>query len=71
MDGDGGTGWGDWGLAVDVSRLKDRVLDSTKLLVNRQGNGRDGWISEYLTESGLEFRNPEVHGIVKNVGAFV
>ena len=64
-------GYGDWALAVDPKKLTMRTLSggSTKLLMNRQGNGVDGWIDEYLTEVGLEFNNPEVHGILKNVGA--
>lgn len=67
----GSQGYGDWALAVDPKMLKMRTLDggSTKLLVNRQGNGVDGWVDEYLTETGLQFSNAEVHGILKNVGA--
>jgi len=45
------------------------VFDSTKLLVDRQAPGRDGWIDEYLTESGPQIKNSEVHGVIKNVGA--
>lgn len=68
-NGAGATGWGSWGLAVDLSRVKDRVFQSTQLKVDRQSPGRDGWIDEYLTESGPCIMNPEVHGILKNVGA--
>jgi hypothetical protein len=68
-NGAGGYGWGSYGLAVDLSRLKDRVFESTKLLVDRQSPGRDGWIDEYLTESGPQIKNAEVHGVIKNVGA--
>lgn len=66
----GGQGYGDWGLAVNLQSLKDRTIDTTKLLVDRQGRGRDGWIDEYLTESGLQVKNPELQGVLKNVGAF-
>jgi hypothetical protein len=67
----GGQGWGSWALAVDVSKLMYRPFSngSTKLLIDRQGNGTDGWIDEYLTESGLQVVTPEVHGILKNVTA--
>lgn len=69
QNGAGGYGWGTWGLAVDLSRVKDRPLLSTVLKVDRQSPGRDGWIDEYMTEAGPEIRNPEVHGVIKNVGA--
>lgn len=67
----GTQGYGDWAFCVDPKMLKMRTLSggSTKLLVNRQGPGVDGWIDEYLTEVGLQFSNAEVHGILKNVGA--
>jgi hypothetical protein len=69
--GAGGDGYGDWAFAVDPKMLKMRTLSggSTKLLMNRQGNGVDGWVDEYLTEVGLQLTNPEVHGVLKNVGA--
>jgi hypothetical protein len=70
-NGSAGQGYGDWAFAVDPKMLKMRTLNggATKLLVNRQGNGVDGWVDEYLTETGLQFSNAEVHGILKNVGA--
>lgn len=70
-NGSGGDGYGDWAFCVDPKKLQMRTLSgaSTKLLVNRQGNGVDGWVDEYLTEVGLQFENAEVHGILKNVGA--
>ena len=66
-------GYGDWAFCVDPKMLKMRTLSggATKLLINRQGNGVDGWVDEYLTECGLQFTNAEVHGILKNVGAAV
>lgn len=56
---------------VDPKMLKMRTLSggSTKLLMDRQGNGVDGWIDEYLTECGLQLTNPEVHGTITGVGA--
>jgi hypothetical protein len=72
-NGPGGFGYGNWGFLVDVKRLTNRPLvgRATVLKVDRQSPGRDGWIDEYLTESGLQITNPEVHGIMKNVGRAV
>lgn len=66
-----GTAFGDWALAVDPKMLTARPLSggTTQLKMDRQVNGVDGWIDEYLTEMGLQITNPEVHGILKNVGA--
>lgn len=67
----GTQGYGDEAFLVDPSKLKYRTLSggATKLLMNRQGNGVDGWVDEYLTECGLQLSNAEVHGRLKNVGA--
>lgn len=67
----GTQGYGDYAFAVDPKMLRMRPLNggSTKLLINRQSPGTDGWVDEYLTEVGLQLTNPEVHGILKNVGA--
>lgn len=64
----GGQGYGAYALAVDVSKLMYRPYSngSTKLMVDRQGPGVDGWVDEYLTECGLQVSTPEVHGILKN-----
>lgn len=58
-------------LAVDPKMLTQRTLSggATKLLMDRQGNGVDGWIDEYLTETGLQLTNPEVHGTITGVAA--
>jgi hypothetical protein len=69
---DGGSAYAAGGFAVDVKKLMNRPYvdgGSTKLYTNRQGNGVDGWLDEYLTESGLQLANPEVHGTIINVGA--
>lgn len=57
--------------AVDPKMLSLRTLSggSTKLLMDRQGPGVDGWIDEYLSEVGLQLTNPEVHGTITGVGA--
>lgn len=67
----GGDGYGDEAFIVDPKMLKMRPLagGTTKLLVDRQGPGVDGWVDEYLTECGLQLTNAEVHGRLKNVGA--
>lgn len=65
----GTQGFGDQAFAVDPKQLKMRPLSgrTTKLRVGVQSPGVDGWIDEYLTEAGLQFSLPEVHGILKNV----
>lgn len=55
--------------AVDPKMLTNRPMQTTVLKMDRQGPGVDGYIDEYLTEQGLQLTNPEVHGILKNVGA--
>jgi hypothetical protein len=71
MNGAGGTGHGDEAFAVDTKMLTNRTYTNgaTKLQTNRQANGVDGWIDEYLTECGFQLTNPEVHGKLINVGA--
>lgn len=56
-------GWGGHALLLDMSQLKYRPMQNTQLLKNRQGNGIDGYVDEYLTECGLEFSNPKLHGV--------
>lgn len=57
--------------ALDPKLASMRTLagGSTKLLMNRQGPGVDGWIDEYLSEVGFQLTNPEVHGTITGVGA--
>jgi hypothetical protein len=55
--------------AVDPKMLTNRPMQSTQLKMDRQVPGVDGWVDEYLTEQGLQITNPEVHGILKNIGA--
>lgn len=66
-----GNGYGGWALCVDPKNLKFRPLrnSDTKLLMNRQQPGVDGWVDEYLAEVGLEFHVPVTSGILKNVSA--
>ncbi len=69
---DGGSAYASGGFAVDVKKLMNRPYaagGSTKLMTDRQNPGVDGWLDEYLTESGFQLVNPEVHGTITNVGA--
>lgn len=52
---------------VDFPHLVYRYLDGrdTQLLENRQGNGQDGKIHEYLTECGLELTQDKTHSYIK------
>jgi hypothetical protein len=62
----------DWGLVIDTSNLVYRPLKNrdTKFLKDRQGNGVDAIIHEYMTEGGLEIRHAQTHGLFKNAAAF-
>lgn len=55
-------------IIVDFPFLKYRFLQGrdTALYENRQGNGIDGVIHEYLTECGLELLQDKVHCHIKN-----
>lgn len=59
--------YGKSGVGLDLETLTYRYLSSrdTKLLTNRQGNGEDSRVDEYLTECGLQMEQPERHAIVK------
>jgi hypothetical protein len=66
--GDIGTALGRGGIIVDTKKLGIRTMAGrgVKLKRNRQNPGVDGWVDEYISEQGLEFRNAEVHGQIKN-----
>lgn len=53
---------------IDFPYLKHRYMQNrdTALLQNRQGNGVDAVIHEYLTECGLELLQDKVHTYIKN-----
>lgn len=65
------SGEGAIALAVDPKMLTMRPISggTTVLKIDRQNPGVDGWVDEYLTEQGLQLTNPEVMGVLKNVGA--
>ncbi len=52
---------------VDMPYVKYRYLEGrdTQLLRDRQGNGVDGVIHEYLTDAGLELTQGKVHTYIK------
>lgn len=53
---------------LEPKNLSYRYLDDTKFLQNRQANGTDGSLDEYLTECGLEMHHPATCGILHGVG---
>lgn len=61
----------DWGFIVDPEEFVYRFVDDTEWLQNRQDNGADRIIGEYLAEVGLEIHNEYHHGIIKNCNSFV
>jgi len=53
---------------LDLPYLRYRHMANrdTQLLKDRQGNGTDGKIHEFLTDCGLEFLQNKVHTVIKN-----
>jgi hypothetical protein len=64
-------GHGSWMFVLDLQYVKKRPLRNrnTKLLRNRQGNGQDQVIHEYLTELSMEVSQEKVHGLIKGITA--
>lgn len=61
----------DWGVVVDPDRITYKYVDDTTWLPNRQGNGQDRNVGEYLAECGCEFLNAaETMGVIKNATAY-
>ena len=60
---------GGWLVVLDMAYIKKRPLRDrgTRLLRNRQGNGVDSVIHEYLTEMSLEVAQEKCHGILKGI----
>jgi hypothetical protein len=54
-------------LDLDYIRKRPLVNRDTKLLMNRQGNGEDRVLFEYLTETSLEVKNEAAHAIIYGV----
>lgn len=61
-----GTTYGNYALGLDLECLTYRYLSNrdTKLLTNRQDNGEDSQVDEYLTECGLQMEQDERHAIM-------
>lgn len=64
-----GAVYGGYGVVIDPEYVFYRPLNGrdTKLETNIQANDADQRTDQYITEAGLEVRNPEVHGIVTGV----
>ena len=60
---------GGWLVVLDMAYIKKRPLRDrgTRLLRNRQGNGVDSVVHEYLTEMSLEVAQEKCHGILKGI----
>lgn len=54
---------------VDLPNLRYRYMKDrdTKLMKNRQNNGQDGVIDEFLGEVGLEVQHEKTHGYILNM----
>lgn len=61
--------WRYWMLGLDVHGLKYRYLTGrdTRRLTNRQNNGADKRIDEFMSECSLEFQHVAAHGLLKSV----
>ena len=63
----GTTGYGLGGaiFVIDLGNVKRRPMRNrdTKLLPNRQGNGEDKVVFDYLTEMSFELKNETTHGV--------
>lgn len=61
-----GTTYGNYAIGLDMECLTYRYLSNrdTKLLTNRQGNGEDSQVDEYLSECGLQMEQEKRHAIM-------
>lgn len=69
--GDTGYGLGGAIFVLDLGNVKRRPMRNrdTKLLPNRQGNGEDKVVFDYLTEMSFELKNETTHGAFFGVTA--
>lgn len=60
-----GTPYGNYCIVLDMEALSYRFLKNrdTKLLTNRQNNGDDERVDEYLSEVGLQFEQESRHAV--------
>lgn len=64
-------GHGSWMFIIDTEYVRKRPLRNrnTAILRNRQGNGEDKVVHEYLTELSFEVSQEKVHGLIKGITA--
>lgn len=64
-----GAVYGGYGVVIDPEAVKYRPLQGrdTKLETNIQANDEDQRKDQYITEAGLEVRNPEKHAVLTGV----
>jgi hypothetical protein len=64
-------GHGSWMFIIDMEYVKKRPMRNrnTAILRNRQGNGEDKVVHEYLTELSFEVSQEKVHGLIKGITA--
>lgn len=64
-----GAVYGGYGIVIDPESVKYRPLQGrdTKLETNIQANDADARMDQYITEAGLEVRNPEKHAVLTGV----
>jgi hypothetical protein len=64
-----GAVYGGYGVVIDPESVKYRPLAGrdTKLETNIQANDEDQRKDQYITEAGLEVRNPEKHAVITGV----
>lgn len=67
INGANGDGYEDKAIALEMDRLRYRHMQDMELQTNVQANDEDGWRDQYLAEVGLEFANPELHGVLSGV----
>ena len=60
-------GMGGYGIVLDMSEIKMKVLRDTNLNLNVQNNDVDGQTDQYLTEAGLKVQNEEKHAVIKGI----
>lgn len=64
-----GATYGGFGIILDMENIAYCPLEGrdTRLLTNRQANDVDGTVDEFLTEFGIEVRQPRTHAIIRGV----
>ena len=67
------TEWTKAACIIDTRNVMYRFLRGrdTRFLRNRQGNGEDRVVHEYMTKAGLELRHPRTHGYALGIETFV